>query len=174
MRYLRLLLLAVILIFVYPATVFGKVVVVEEDHGQALVVLRVEEQDFLDRTNALRTENSMQSLSPQFQAQELARWRVWELADWQPSWEEFKSHRSRTGLRVGQMLGLFQLPAYGGENLVRWECVCTGAVQALFDALAASPGHRKNMLYPEWTHVGLSIHSANGHTYGAQHFVRVE
>ena len=35
-----------------------------------------------------------------------------------------------------------------------------------------SPGHRDNMLSPDFTHIGVGVYTANGTNYGVQLFIR--
>ena len=54
-----------------------------------------------------------------------------------------------------------------GENIAY-----NSSVQAAFNALVNSSGHFRNMVNPDFTHIGVGVHVENGRVYVTQVFAR--
>jgi uncharacterized protein YkwD len=113
-------------------------------------------------TNDFRRQNGLPAVVP-----EAALSRVSQAYSADMLNRRFFSHTNPEGLSAGERLKAFyQGPIYGwGENI--WEGSNLNAVSPvalarhIMDAWIYSPGHRQNILGPEYTHVGIGL-ASNG------------
>lgn len=114
-----------------------------------------DEQEMLALINKERTANNLQPLQADSQATNVARIKSQDMID-----NNYFSHNSPTYGSPFDMLKQFGVHyVAAGENIAG-----NSTLQAAHDALMNSPGHRANILKPEYTHIGIGI--INGGQYG--------
>jgi uncharacterized YkwD family protein len=117
--------------------------------------LTAQEQEMLKLINEARAQNNAPPLQADMQATNVARIKSQDMID-----NNYFSHNSPKYGSPFDMLKTFGISyVTAGENIAGNQ-----TVQAAHNALMNSPGHRKNILNPEFTHIGLGIKS--GGTYG--------
>lgn len=117
--------------------------------------LTAQEQEMLKLINEARAQNNAPPLQADMQATNVARIKAQDMID-----NNYFSHNSPKYGSPFDMLKTFGISyVTAGENIAGNQ-----TVQAAHNALMNSPGHRKNILNPEFTHIGLGIKS--GGTYG--------
>ena len=126
-------------------------------------------------TNDFRQQNGLPAVVP-----EAALSRVSQAYSLDMLNRRFFSHTNPEGLSAGERLKAFyQGPIYGwGENI--WEGSNLNAVSPvalarhIMDAWIYSPGHRQNILGPEYTHVGIGLASNGREIRATQLFVTLQ
>lgn len=118
-------------------------------------VLTVQEQEMLNLINQARAENNAPPLQIDMHVTNVARTKAQDMID-----NNYFSHYSPKYGSPFDMLKSFGISyVQAGENIAGNQ-----NVQDAHSALMNSPGHRKNILNPNYTHIGLGIKSG-GH-YG--------
>jgi uncharacterized protein YkwD len=116
------------------------------------------------RQNAERTSRGMAPLAPHSCATRVAQIRASDMAS-----RGYFSHTSPEGQTAFSLLDSFGV-SYGwaGENIARNSYPGNEAVTVALQDFMASPGHRDNILSPNFTHVGVSyVVTGGGVTYFA-------
>jgi len=121
-----------------------------------------DERTFLDRTNALRSSSGIASLQEQDTLTAKA--------------EAWAQHMASTGTlahsNLTSDLGGLRWWALG-EN-VAYSSPTTDTLLRLHDMLAASPGHRANLLNQSFTHMGVGVATdSSGRVWVAEVFARL-
>ena len=120
-------------------------------------------QRFLELTNETRKRRRAQGLPEDARLSQVARQHLVEMLSL-----GFTGHRSPTSGTVADRLdrkGIWYGTAT--ENLGH-----AGSVEELHDQLMASAGHRKNILDPTWTRIGVAVTRNWGEVWGVQVFIR--
>lgn len=118
------------------------------------VALSKDEQLFVDLVNKARAENQLPSLKVDLETSDVARIKSQDMID-----NNYFSHNSPTYGSPFDMLQSFGIKyVKAGENIAG-----NATVEAAHQALMNSPGHRKNILSPNYTHIGVGI--KNGGPY---------
>ena len=114
-----------------------------------------QEQEMLKLMNQARAQNNVPALQIDMQVCNVARVKAQDMID-----NNYFSHNSPKYGSPFDMMKAFNINyVQAGENIAGNQ-----TVQAAHNALMNSPGHRKNILNPEFTHIGLGIKS--GGPYG--------
>ena len=117
--------------------------------------LTADEQQMFDLVNQARAQNNVAPLAIDMEVTKVARIKSQDMID-----NNYFSHNSPTYGSPFDMLKSFGIKyVAAGENIA-----CNRSVQAAHDALMNSPGHRKNILNPDYTHIGIGI--KDGGPYG--------
>lgn len=117
--------------------------------------LTSQEQEMLKLLNEARAQNNAPPLQIDMQTTNVARIKAQDMID-----NNYFSHNSpKYGSPFDMMKSFGVSYVTAGENIAGNQ-----TVQAAHNALMNSPGHRKNILNPEFTHIGLGIKS--GGPYG--------
>jgi uncharacterized YkwD family protein len=117
--------------------------------------LTAQEQEMLKLINQARAQNNVPALQADMQVCNVARVKAQDMID-----NNYFSHNSPKYGSPFDMMKAFNVNyVQAGENIAGNQ-----TVQAAHNALMNSPGHRKNILNPEFTHIGLGIKS--GGPYG--------
>ncbi len=107
-----------------------------------------DESELLDMVNQERVEEGLSPLAHDPQLTELARAKCWDMLEY-----NYFSHTSPNYGTVYDMLRAADYPfVYGGENLAK-----AGNVWVVHYRLMNSSGHRRNILHPNFTHVGIAV-----------------
>lgn len=110
--------------------------------------LTTQEQQMLRLVNDARAKNNLKPLQVDFEVTKLARLKSQDMID-----NDYFSHYSPTYGSPFDMMKKYGVEyVYAGENLA-----ANSTVQRAHDALMKSPGHRENILKPEFTHIGIGI-----------------
>lgn len=121
------------------------------------------EQQMVTLVNQARKQNNVAQLKVDMQLTNVARTKAQDMID-----NKYFSHNSpKYGSPFDMMKNFGVKYVKAGENIAGNQ-----TVQSAFNALMNSPGHRKNILEPNFTHIGMGIRS--GGTYGnmfAQMFI---
>lgn len=114
--------------------------------------------------NMDRASNGLPPLAPDPQLCRIARVKSKDMLD-----NGYFAHESPSWGRVSDMLKRFGYEFRGaGENIARH-----ATVEKAQAAFMSSPGHRRNILSPNWERVGVGIVTdANGYVYATQIFAR--
>ena len=116
--------------------------------AQGARAVAVTQQELIDATNRFRVKHSVAPLTPSAELNTMAQ-------EWSENMARTGEFEHRTGANVG-------------ENILR--CQTTSDADALLKIWENSPGHRANMLNPDYTHIGVGI-ADNGKTrYATQNF----
>ncbi len=108
------------------------------------------EAEMLRLINAERAKNSIQALEADLELTRVARIKSQDMID-----NNYFSHYSPNYGSPFEMMRSFGIDyLYAGENIA-----ANSTVQKAHDALMNSSGHRKNILNPNYTHIGLGIKS---------------
>lgn len=124
------------------------------------------EDQVLALVNAVRADNDLAPLAWHAPVAEVARAHSEDMAV-----RDFFDHVNPDGLDPGD-----RIAAAGIHNSGWGENIAAGyfSPESVMDAWMNSPGHRANILSPNWTHLGVGIHE--GGTYGVywtQDFLRL-
>lgn len=113
------------------------------------------EQEMLDLVNAERAKNNVPALQADVEVTDVARIKSQDMID-----NNYFSHNSPTYGSPFDMMNDFGIEyVKAGENIAGNQ-----SVQNAHDSLMNSPGHRKNILDPDYTHIGIGI--KEGSQYG--------
>ncbi len=113
-----------------------------------------DEQEMIRLVNEARTQNNLQALTIDMEVTNVARIKAQDMID-----NNYFSHNSPTYGSPFDMMQDFGIEyVHAGENIAG-----NRSVQDAHDALINSPGHRKNILSPDYTHIGIGI--KNGGQY---------
>jgi uncharacterized protein YkwD len=129
-------------------------------------------QDYmLRRINELRAANGSGPVGLDAQAAEAARLHAQDMLD-----RSYFSHWNPEGLKPTRRFNLLGGFHALGENIYFFHGPFTDVqpmVDEALDKLMASPGHRKTLLNPDYTHVGLFLaaNATRGDLYVAQEFI---
>lgn len=114
-----------------------------------------DEQQMLDLVNQARAQNNLPALKVDMELTNVARIKSQDMID-----NNYFSHNSPTYGSPFDMMKDFGINyVQAGENIAGNQ-----SVQNAHDSLMNSPGHRKNILSPDFTHIGIGI--KNGGSYG--------
>lgn len=117
--------------------------------------LTAEEQEMLKLINEARAQNNAPPLQVDMQVVNVARIKAQDMID-----NNYFSHNSpKYGSPFDMMKSFGITYVSAGENIAGNQ-----SVQSAHNALMNSPGHRKNILNPEYTHIGIGI--KKGGPYG--------
>jgi uncharacterized YkwD family protein len=106
------------------------------------------EQQMVNLVNQARAQNNVPALKVDMQVTNVARIKAQDMID-----NKYFSHYSPKYGSPFDMMKAFAINyVQAGENIAG-----NGNVQAAENALMNSPGHRKNILNPEYTHIGIGI-----------------
>ena len=119
--------------------------------------------EVLDLVNQIRQQNGLGTLTWDNTAAEVAYRHSLDM-----DVRDFFAHTNPDGDSPGDRLtaGGVAWTAYG-ENIA----MGYATAQDVMDAWMNSPGHRDNILYPNFTHLGVGVHE-NGSTWWTQNFFR--
>lgn len=117
--------------------------------------LTSQEQEMLKLVNAARSQNNLPPLSIDIQLANVSRIKSQDMID-----NNYFSHNSPKYGSPFDMMKSFGIKfIHAGENIAGNQ-----SVQSAHNALMNSPGHRKNILSPDYTHIGIGIRK--GGQYG--------
>lgn len=117
--------------------------------------LTAQEQEMLKLVNQARAQNNVPPLQIDMQVTNVARIKAQDMID-----NKYFSHNSpKYGSPFDMMKSFGVNYTQAGENIAGNQ-----TVQNAHNALMNSPGHRKNILSPDYTHIGLGIKA--GGPYG--------
>lgn len=117
--------------------------------------LTEDEQEMLNLVNKARAESNLPALEADMEVVKVARIKAQDMID-----NNYFSHSSPTYGSPFDMLKSFSVHyTMAGENIAGNQ-----TVTAAHDALMNSPGHKANILKPDYTHVGIGI--IDGGPYG--------
>lgn len=126
-----------------------------KDNANNASSMTAAEQEMLDLVNKERSANNLQPLQGDLEVTKVARIKSQDMID-----NNYFSHNSPTYGSPFDMLKSFGVHYIAaGENLAGNQ-----SVTAAHNALMNSPGHKANILKPEYTHVGIGI--IEGGNYG--------
>jgi uncharacterized YkwD family protein len=128
---------------------------IPDETGATQTTLTDEEQEMLRLVNEARAQNNVPALKIDLELTNVARIKSQDMID-----NNYFSHNSPTYGSPFDMMKDFGIEyVRAGENLAG-----NRDVQSAQNALMNSPGHRKNILSPDYTHIGIGIKS--GGQYG--------
>lgn len=117
--------------------------------------LSADEQEMVRLVNEARAENNVKPLEVDFKLSNVARVKSQDMIN-----NNYFDHNSPTYGSPFDMMKSFKVNfSQAGENIAGNQ-----TVQAAHTSLMNSPGHRKNILNPNFTHIGVGI--KNGGNYG--------
>jgi uncharacterized YkwD family protein len=117
--------------------------------------LTADEQEMVRLVNEARSQNNLPALEVDMELTNVARIKSQDMID-----NNYFSHNSPTYGSPFEMMKDFGVEyVKAGENIAGNQ-----SVQNAHDSLMNSPGHRKNILSPDYTHVGIGI--KKGGSYG--------
>ena len=138
---------------IYP----GQVLTIPEKNASAASY----EQEVIRLVNEHRKKNGLSPLTYDWQLARVARYKSQDMKD-----NRYFSHTSPVYGSPFQMMKSFGISyRSAGENIARGQKTPAAVVDAWMD----SPGHRKNILNPSYTHIGVG-YVADG-SYWTQMFV---
>lgn len=133
----------------------GDVNKAKNDQANNSPSLTKEEQEMLDLVNQARAENNLPPLKINMEITNVARIKAQDMID-----NNYFSHNSPTYGSPFDMMKSFGIQyVKAGENIAG-----NSSVKAAHESLMNSPGHRANILNPDYTHIGIGIKS--GGQYG--------
>ncbi len=107
-----------------------------------------DEQEMIRLVNEARAQNNLSALKVEMEVTNVARIKSQDMID-----NNYFSHNSPTYGSPFDMMKDFGIEyVRAGENIAGNQ-----SVQSAHDALMNSPGHRKNILSPDFTHIGIGI-----------------
>lgn len=107
-----------------------------------------EEQKMIDLVNMERTKEGLAPLTPDLTLSQVARIKSTDMIE-----KNYFSHTSPTYGSPFDMMKQFGITyRTAGENLA-----CNQNVESAHQSLMESPGHRQNILNPNFTHIGVGI-----------------
>ncbi len=132
------------------------------------------ERRVLDATNAARAEHGLSPLAPEATLRQAARAHSADMLE-----RGFFSHDNPDGASSGDRVATLhrRLVGLSGENI--WTGSGYGSVpsgdlaQVIFDGWMSSPGHRRNILKPEYTHLGVGIVVVGREVRATQSFAEI-
>lgn len=128
---------------------------IPDETGATQTTLTTEEQEMLRLVNEARAQNNVPALKIDYELTNVARIKSQDMID-----NNYFSHNSPTYGSPFDMMKDFGIEyVRAGENLAG-----NRDVQSAQNALMNSPGHRKNILSADYTHIGIGIKS--GGQYG--------
>ncbi|MCC5912430.1 MAG: SCP-like extracellular protein [Clostridiaceae bacterium] len=114
--------------------------------------LSSQEQQMVDLVNGAREENGLPPLRVDLEVTRVARIKSQDMED-----NNYFSHYSPVYGSPFEMMDSFGINyIHAGENLAG-----NSSVEAAHQALMNSSGHRKNILSPDFTHIGVGIRPSN-------------
>ena len=118
----------------------------------------------LNLVNQDRRANGLSDLTLDAELSRIARIKSCDMRD-----NRYFAHESPTYGRMSQMLRTFSYRfSAAGENIAHH-----ATVERAQAAFMSSSGHRRNILSPNWTKIGIGIcQDAQGYVYVTQVFVR--
>lgn len=117
--------------------------------------LTADEQEMVQLVNQARAQNNLPALKVDMEVTNVARIKSQDMID-----NNYFSHNSPTYGSPFDMMQDFGIKyVRAGENIAGDQ-----SVTSAHNALMNSPGHRKNILSPDFTHIGIGI--KNGGQYG--------
>ncbi|MGE4284410.1 MAG: CAP domain-containing protein [Clostridia bacterium] len=138
-----------------PGTEGGTAPKIPDNTQTNKTTLTSQEQEMLRLVNEARSQNGVTSLTIDMELTNVARIKSQDMID-----NSYFSHDSPTYGSPFDMMKDFGIEyVRAGENIAGNQ-----TVQKAHEALMNSPGHRKNILSPDFTHIGLGI--KNGGSYG--------
>lgn len=118
--------------------------------------LSSEEQQMIKLVNAARAQNNLPPLQVDMQVTNVARVKAQDMID-----NKYFSHNSpKYGSPFDMMKSFGVKFIQAGENIAGNQ-----NVQAAHNALMNSPGHRQNILSPDYTHIGIGIRKGGQYGY---------
>jgi len=115
-----------------------------------------QERQMIDLVNRERQQNDLPPLQTDFEVTRVARIKSQDIVD-----NNYFSHYSPTYGSPFEMLDSFGVKyLHAGENLAG-----NNSVQNAHTALMNSSGHRKNILNPDFTHIGIGVKPSNRYGY---------
>lgn len=132
------------------------------DGGQ---ILSQYEKQVIRLTNQERTSRGLQALQVDLQLSKVAGIKARDMRD-----RGYFAHQSPTYGSPFEMMEQFGISyTYAGENIAAGQRTPQEVVQAWMN----SPGHRRNILSPNYTHIGVGfVRGGSYGTYWVQHFIR--
>lgn len=118
--------------------------------------VHISQQDLIDATNRFRTQHGLPALLPLPALNNLAQ-------DWSETMAQTGDYRHRSPLEAPGEPDLLI-----GENIAMKTPSQTA--EAFVKVWANSPGHRENMLNPDFTHIGVGIADNGTRRYATQNF----
>ncbi|WHH60883.1 CAP domain-containing protein [Petroclostridium sp. X23] len=138
-----------------PGTTQGTTPQIPDNTKNNSTTLTSQEQEMLRLVNEARSQNGVAPLTIDMELTNVARIKSQDMID-----NNYFSHNSPTYGSPFDMMKDFGIEyVRAGENIAGNQ-----TVQKAHEALMNSPGHRKNILSPDFTHIGLGIKS--GGSYG--------
>jgi uncharacterized YkwD family protein len=138
-----------------PANTPGTTSPQTDNTGPEATSLTADEQEMLRLVNEARSQNNVPPLEADLSLTNVARIKSQDMID-----NNYFSHNSPTYGSPFDMMKSFNINyVQGGENIAG-----NRDVPAAHEALMNSPGHRKNILSPDFTHIGIGIQG--GGQYG--------
>lgn len=138
--------------------------------GQKLTVpsladVKAIEYEVIKLVNIERSKNGLSQLTADWQLSRVARYKSTDMRD-----KNYFSHYSPTYGDPFKMMHDFGISFYAaGENIAKGQ----PTPQAVMQAWMNSPGHRANILNPQFNEIGVGIAKAsNGTIYWTQEFIR--
>ncbi|MCT4593447.1 MAG: CAP domain-containing protein [Anaeromicrobium sp.] len=117
--------------------------------------LTAQEKEMVDLVNQARAQNNLPALKVDMELTKVARTKSQDMID-----NNYFSHNSPTYGSPFDMMKKFGINyVKAGENIAGNQ-----SVKGAHDTLMNSPGHRKNILSPDFTHIGIGIRK--GGQYG--------
>lgn len=114
------------------------------------------ENTMIDLINSERQKNSLPKLKLDLEVTKVARVKSQDMVD-----NDYFSHYSPNYGSPFEMMKSFGIKyVYAGENLAGNQ-----AVESAHKALMNSSGHRKNILNPDFTHIGIGIKNSDKYGY---------
>jgi len=118
--------------------------------------LTAEEQEMLNLVNQARSQNNVAPLQVDMELTNCARIKAQDMID-----NNYFSHNSPKYGSPFDMMKSFGINyVKAGENIAGNQ-----TVQKAHEALMNSPGHRKNILSPDYTHIGIGIRKGGQYGY---------
>lgn len=123
-----------------------------------------------ERVNQVRAELGLGALAPDPALTAIARVHSRDMLEW-----DYLGHVDREGRGPAERAGADHRRLVGEVSENVWSAVFpesrspNDVAVRIVDAMIASAGHRRNMLAPELTHLGLGVDSAPGRTGGIEY-----
>lgn len=123
------------------------------------------EREVIRLTNNERTQRGLQPLKANWQLSRVARYKARDMRD-----KGYFSHNSPTYGSPFDMMKQFNISySYAGENIAMGQ----PTPRAVVDAWMKSPGHRRNILNPHYTQIGVGFaKGGSGRYYWSQMFIK--
>jgi uncharacterized YkwD family protein/spore coat assembly protein SafA len=122
------------------------------------------EEEVVDLVNIERSKAGLVPLSIDWQVSRVAKYKSEEMRD-----KNYFSHTSPNYGSPFDMLKAFNISyKSAGENIAKGQTTAKAVVNSWMN----SEGHRKNILSPTFTHLGVGYASGNGSTFWTQLFIK--